>query len=126
VERFQKNTRGVLEGVQHLASVETRMEGGLLARTLVDWTGDQVTAWESALTPEQHSLHERSLAIALRSRFAMIKMVSIAAQGAAKIATLIAAPGGALLALPVAWKYLEKILSLTAETQSTRSTQRNL
>jgi len=118
VERFQENTRGLLDGVQHLASVETRMEGELLARTLVDWTGDQVTAWEVALTPEQRSLHERSLAMALASRFAMIRMVSIAAQGAAKIATLIAAPGGALLALPAAWKYLNMLMSQMQKSES--------
>jgi hypothetical protein len=118
VERFQENTRGLLDGMQHLASVETRMEGDLLARTLVDWTGDQVTAWEATLTPEQRSLHERSLAMALASRFAMIKMVSIAAQGAAKIATLIAAPGGALLALPAAWKYLNMLMSQMQESES--------
>jgi hypothetical protein len=81
----------------------------------VDWTGDMNTAWKPAISPEERILHQRSLALALKSRIALLRIIMTTAQGAAKIAALIAAPGGALLALPAAWKYVQQLLSAVSE-----------
>jgi hypothetical protein len=118
VTQFQQVVNNLLGQVLHLAQVETSLEGQLLARSLVSWTGDVDTTWGDGTQAEERSLHQRSLALALASRLAMLKMFTTVTQGAAKIAVLIAAPGGALLALPAAWKYLQQLLAITAETQS--------
>jgi hypothetical protein len=107
----------VIGQVVHLAWVETRQEGALLATSQMSWKGDAQTAWEQEVTAEQRALHLRSLRLALASRLAMLKIIITSAQAAAKIGALMAAPGGALLALPAAWKYVQKLVALTqAET----------
>jgi hypothetical protein len=108
----------LLGQVLHLARVETRQQGTLIASSLVDWTGDMNTAWKPAISPEERILHQRSLALALKSRIALLRIIMTTAQGAAKIAALIAAPGGALLALPAAWKYVQQLLSAVSEARS--------
>jgi hypothetical protein len=108
----------LLGQVLHLARVETRQQGTLLASSLVDWTGDLDTAWKPAVSPEEQILHQRSLALALKARIALLRIIMTTAQGAAKIAALIAAPGGALLALPAAWKYVQQLLSAVSEVKS--------
>jgi hypothetical protein len=108
----------LLGQVLHLARVETRQQGTLIASSLVDWTGDMNTAWKPAILPEERILHQRSLALALKSRIALLRIIMTTVQGAAKIAALIAAPGGALLALPAAWKYVQQLLSAVSEARS--------
>jgi len=109
--QLQKMVDGLLGQLLHLARVETRQQGELLASTLVSWKGDVDTTWGHGLTSDQNALHRRSLALALQARIALLHILMTTTQGAAKIAALIAAPGGALLALPAAWKYISKLLS---------------
>ena len=111
VAQFQQVVNNLLGQLLHLAQVETRLQGQLLASSLVSWKGDVDTTWGEGTQAEERSLHQRSLALALASRIAMLKMYTTVTQGAAKIAVLVAAPGGALLALPAAWKYLNILLS---------------
>ncbi len=111
LDQLRQMIDGLVGQILYLAQVETRQGGALLARSLVNWKGDLDTSWGEAISPEQHDLHQRSLALALASRIAMLRVIMTTTQGAAKIAALIAAPGGALLALPAAWKYVSKILS---------------
>jgi len=111
VAQFQQVVNDLLGQVLHLAQVETRLEGQLLARSLVSWKGDVDTTWGEGTQAEERKLHQRSLALALTSPLAMLSMFTTVTQGAAKIAVLVAAPGGALLALPAAWKYLNTLLS---------------
>ena len=108
----------LLGQVLHLARVETRQQGTLLASSLVDWTGDLDTAWKPAVSPEEQSLHQRSLALALKARIALLRIIMTTTQGAVKIAALIAAPGGALLALPAAWKYVQQLLTAVSDARS--------
>ncbi len=116
LNEFQAAVSTLMSQILLLAKVETRLGEQLIAHSLVSWKGDTDTSWGQALLAEQRSLHLRSLALAVRSRLVLLKMFVTAAQGAAKIAALVAAPGGALLALPAAWKYLNALISLTAET----------
>ena len=83
----------------------------MLARTVVGWTGDLDTLWEQYLRPEQIDLHRRSLNLAITSRAAMLRTFIVTTQGAAKLSILLATPGGAILALPAAWKYVNQILA---------------
>ncbi|MEJ2267272.1 MAG: hypothetical protein P8X95_27830 [Anaerolineales bacterium] len=41
----------------------------------------------------------------------MLRTFIVTTQGAAKLSILLATPGGAILALPAAWKYVNQILA---------------
>lgn len=117
ISQLRQTVDDLLGQVLYLARVETRLQGALLASSLVDWTGDMDTAWGEAVSAEERSLHQRSLALALKARIALLRVILTTTQGAAKISALIAAPGGALLALPAAWKYVQQLLAAISEAQ---------
>ena len=95
--------------VVHYAWVETQVEDRLLARTIVSWTGDMRTLWPTALAQEERLLHMSSLDLALRSRAAMQRTLTVVVAGAAKLALLLTTPIGAVMALPAAWKYIKQV-----------------
>ena len=102
--------QNLLRALSHLAWVETGQAGQLFARTAVDWTGDQNTAWERGVTPQQFDLHRRSVRLAIASRLALLRLLIVVTQGATKLSILIATPGASLLALPAAWKFANNVL----------------
>jgi hypothetical protein len=98
-ENFKDSLNQLIHQITNFAWVETTLNGRMLARTAVSWTGDANTIWLQAGNPEEFNLHLRALSLALVSR------------------VLIAAPGGAALALPLAWKFVRQTLD---EIQSVR------
>jgi len=108
--QVQQALERLLQQVLNFAWVETRQDGRLLARSVVDWGGDTDTVWGVVL-PGEASLHRRSLALAVVSRAALLRLVVTIAQGAAKISLLLGTPGTTVLALPAAWKYVNRIIS---------------
>ncbi len=110
-QQFQQITEKLLRLLLHFAWVETELQGRLLARTAVNWSGDMDTAWATGTLADQYALHYRSLKLALASRITMLRMFIIVTQGAAKLSVLIATPGGALLALPAAWKFINNVFT---------------
>lgn len=118
--RVEKSLEGLLQQVLHLAWVETRLEGRLLARTVVGWNGQADTIWGAQLLPNEYTLHHRSLRLAVASRVALLRLVLSVVQSALKLSLLLASPGGAALALPAAWTYVQRILA-EIENYPTRS-----
>ncbi len=110
-QQFQQLAEKLQQSLLHQAWVETRVEGQRLGWTVVNWLGDTSTAWEQDAPPGQLALHNRSLALALQSRGALLRAVLIALQGAVKLSVLLSTPGGQLLALPAAWKYVNQVLA---------------
>lgn len=110
VERLQRL-------IAHAAWVETRLNGELLAQTIVSWTGDTGTAWSAEAAPARVALHKRSLALALASRATLLRVFFIVTQNAVKLSVLLAVPGGAVWALPVAWKFVNQVLAEVGEYQ---------
>jgi len=110
-QTFQNAILKLSQMVSHMAFVETNVEGRLVGRTRVRWSGDFASLFPSAIAAEELTLHQRSLNLALASRRLAVSMIARTAQGAAKIAAYLAAPGGILLALPVVWKYINSVLS---------------
>ncbi len=109
--QFQALTAQMSQLLFNLAWVETRREGQLLAQTVVGWTGDLNTAWGAAAGAETRALHRRSLALALAARLAWVRLFVVTTQGAARLAVLLSTPGGAVLALPAAWTFVNRVLA---------------
>lgn len=116
-EQFDALLEQVNREVMHFAWVETAIPGQTLAKTTIDWSGDAETAWASGITPEQISLHNRTIHFATRSRALKIQMVFTIAGGAGKLSALMATPGGAVLAMPVVYKYVREILAQVRQLQ---------
>ena len=108
-QQFQGFVEQVRRFVGHYAWVETRTQGQLLGQTAVSWTGDANTVWQEGLDPAQMALHQRTLTLALASRDTVIRTFILVASGAARLSVLLATPGGAILALPAAWKFVNQV-----------------
>ena len=119
--RFQDEMARLRQVVGGAAWVETRIEGRLMARTRVGWTNDAETVFDATLDPVTTELHHRAVALALGSRAATLRMLALAARGVATLSTFLV-PGGALLALPAAWRF---IADVTAEVDASRERARD-
>ena len=104
VERVQQT-------VAHYARIETALAGRDVGRTAVGWTGDFATTWEPNVTIEMMRTHRQSVHLALDSRIALIRIVSIVATGAAGLAVKAAIPGGQVLLLPAIWRFVRDVLA---------------
>jgi hypothetical protein len=91
------------------ARVETSTGGTAVARTTLGWTGDCATVWSSQWGDSQARLHLRTVALALASRVALVRTLSLALQGAGLIAVTVGIPGGPLLALPAVWRFITRV-----------------
>jgi hypothetical protein len=104
VERVQQT-------VAHYARIETALAGREVGQTAVGWTGDFTTTWQPNVTLAMMRTHRQSVHLALDSRIALIRIVSIVATGAAGLAVKAAIPGGQVLLLPAAWRFVRDVLA---------------
>ncbi len=107
-------------GLVYYAAVETKIDNTLLARTQISWTADSKTIWQGGAPAEQYVLHTKTLNLAIESRNALMKTFGLTAQAAVKLTALFAMPGGAVLALPTAWKYINEIVAEVGKYQTLR------
>jgi hypothetical protein len=117
-EKLETLLEQVNHEVLHFAWVETEIAGQIIARSEVGWSGDSATFWNPATPAEQLSLHQRTLEIVSQTRHLKLRLLLTAVSGAVKMAGLMAAPGGAVLALPAVYQYVLKILQQVKEIQS--------
>ena len=96
--------------VSHYARVETEMGGTLIGHTTVGWTGDFDTTWRADVASDSMGLHHQSVQLALGSRLALIRLLTIVGTGATKLALRLTVPGAQLLVLPAAWKFVRDVL----------------
>jgi hypothetical protein len=108
---FEGSMERLIRQVTHFAWVETEVGEVMIARSIVSWNGDANTAWGHGLGGGLYQRHRRSLAQALASRNLLLHALVTTAQSAAKLGVLLATPGGALLALPLAWKFVNQVLA---------------
>lgn len=114
-DQFQEFLQQLDQIVGHFAWVETQVNGSLVVRSSVGWTGNLETAWNTLPNPDLAALHQRTLKLALASRAAMLRTFGVVTGGAVKLAALAATPAGAILALPAAWKFIRQV-----QAESTR------
>jgi hypothetical protein len=110
-EQFKAVMARIAQSLFYYALVETRVEARLMGRTSISWSADAKTLWQLDGRAEVFALHRRSLRLAVESRNAMLRMFMLTAQAAVKLSVLLATPGGQLLALPAAWKFINQVLA---------------
>lgn len=103
--------------VLHFAWIETKMDGQMIARSEVEWSGDATTLWAETASEEQKSLHHRTLNVAARSRNLKLRLFVTVASGAAKVTTLMSA-GMPMLALPAVYQYVLSIIKQVKELRA--------
>lgn len=111
-EHFQAFLDRLAQQLIHYAWVETRSQGQLLACTVVGWSGDTRTHWQEGIAPSKTALHRRMVALALGSRLRLLETLAFVSRNAlrlAKLPVLWGIPGGAILALPLAWKFADDV-----------------
>jgi hypothetical protein len=89
--------------------VETTCGGVLLARTSLSYSGDIVTAWQADITRANGELHGRTVELAVQSRIALLRTLTLALRGAVLLAGIFISPGTALFAIPAVWRFLSDI-----------------
>jgi len=115
--RFQSLLEQINREVLHFAWVETKLDGQMIARSQVDWSGDASTLWSETASEEQKSLHHRALRVAARSRNLKLRLFVTVTGGAAKVTTLMSV-GTPVLALPAVYQYVMSILKQVKQLQS--------
>jgi hypothetical protein len=115
--RAIETVQRAMDAIRRLLSgelwVETSIADRLVARTVVSLDGDATTAWAGPSTGDRVALHARSLEAALASRLTLMRTILTVASGAAMLATLpalLATPGGVLLAIPAAWRFVSQVI----------------
>ena len=108
-EQLQAFVGRLRHSISQYAWVETRLQGRLLGWTILGWTGAVDTLWQAGLSSAQAALHERAVALALASRETLIRTLVVVAQAALTLSVLLTTPGGAVLALPAAWKFINQV-----------------
>ena len=110
-KQFLEESQRLLRRFSHFAWVDTLVQGQLIGRTQVGWTGSMNSAWLGRLDQAQMSLHLRNLETALEARNVSLRILTVSIQSTVKLSVLLAAPGGAFLALPAAWKFVNQLLA---------------
>lgn len=95
--------------IAQYAYVET-VFGVAVARSSVSWTGNFTTRWAVASPPAHIALHRQAVQTALGSRMALVRLAAIVVGGAVGLTVKTTIPGGSLLAIPAAWKFVRNVL----------------
>jgi hypothetical protein len=111
-------TDSELDGWQRLVSccrpsalVETRIQDQPVARSLLGLGGNLRTVCRTGLGPRHAGLHREGVRLVVDSRAAVLRVIACVTRGAVAISVRLALPGGAVLALPVAWRFVQRVLA---------------
>lgn len=91
------------------ARIETRLEGALVAQSITTLSGDTELWIAPRLSPAGARLHARSVAVAVRTRYAWARVLTLTVRGAGRLAVL-GLPGGAISAVPLVWRFIRDVL----------------
>jgi hypothetical protein len=95
--------------VSHLAWVETHIGGRLAGQTAVAWTGGMETVFAGELASKGMHLHQHTLDLVLASRRTMLRTATVVVANGVKLSALLAAPAGAVLALPAVFRFINQV-----------------
>lgn len=114
---FDAFVEKINKDVFHFAVVES----GSFARTEVDWSGDAVTVLAEGASAREIRQHAETLRRDLMQRNLRLRMFTTVATAAGKITVLLTTPGAALLALPMAYKFVSQLSDQWKTYQSLNS-----
>ncbi len=89
--------------------IETRVEGTLVAQSITTLTGDTELWIAPRLSLTGARLYARSAAVAVRTRHAWARILTLTVRGAGRLAML-GLPGGAISAVPLVWRFVRDVL----------------
>lgn len=89
--------------------IETHVEGALVAHSVTTLSGDTELWIAPRLSLTGARLHARSVAVAVRTRHAWARILTLVVRGASRLAAL-GLPAGAVSALPVVWRFVRDVL----------------
>lgn len=84
-------------------------EGSTRMRTRVGWRGDTISELPPGVTAAQVTAHVAATAAALEERARRLHGLAMVLGAAGRIAAMIAVPGGAVMALPLAYECVRDI-----------------
>ena len=90
--------------------IETRISDNLVGLTKIDWNGDFETIWEDNTAPLSMRVHVKSIRLAVASRMAFLRILSIVAAGAIGLAIKASIPGGQFILVPAVYKFVRDML----------------
>jgi hypothetical protein len=91
--------------------IETEQDERVVARTELSWQGGTRTAWQAGSGGDDWpDLHRRAVALVFESRLALVRTFATVLQAAALLAAL-TTPGGAVLAVPPALRFVAQVLA---------------
>jgi hypothetical protein len=99
----------VADLVRGRARIETCVEGALVAQSVTTLSGDTELWIAPRLSLAGARLHARSVAVAVRSRHAWARILTLTVRGAGRFA-LLGLPGGVLSAVPLVWRFVRDVL----------------
>jgi hypothetical protein len=103
----------LLERIADLARgrsrIETHVEGALIAHSVTTLSGDTELWIAPRLSLTGARLHARSVAVAVRTRHAWARILTLVVRGASRLAAF-GLPAGAVSALPVVWRFVRDVL----------------
>jgi len=116
LSEFETFIRKISEFLKPSLCVESRIRESLFARTRAGIGGDLKTLWNftDGEFSAYASLHRRNVSFTLDSRTAMFQLLAQIISGAAALAVRFSLPGGAITALPAAWRYIRDVMAQAA------------
>ncbi|MCG8347377.1 MAG: hypothetical protein MI924_06305 [Chloroflexales bacterium] len=109
--QFRAFVERINRQIAHYAWVETRIEGQLVGRTIIDWSSDMRTVWATGVGSAQIAMHQQTLDLALSSREMLLRSFVLATRGAVILSVLLTVPGGIMMALPATLKFINDVMA---------------
>lgn len=91
------------------ARIETHASGALVAHSIMTLSGDTELWTAPRLSLADAKLHARSVAVAVRTRHAWARILTLVVSGCGRILTL-GLPAAGVSALPLVWRFLRDLL----------------
>jgi hypothetical protein len=107
------------------AWVETRIDGDIMARSLLHMAGISDTLCRRGLSQRTVRLHQDSVRLVVESRAVLLNAVACTVRGAVAISMRLTMPGGPILALPILWRFVHRMLSEVDRGRPTLRTGRH-
>lgn len=109
--RLEQMLARMLERLTRYTLIETRVDEHLVGSSRVALAGDFASSFSPDLSLAQAALHQRAVALALKSRDAWLRIALLTMGSAIKVAGTLSTPMGAVIALPAAWSFVRNVMA---------------